>query len=71
MAGTKEGRKKTKDKLIAKYGSEEKYLEHMHSIATKGGEALRETPRGFAAMDKLLHKAAAAKGGRSRGKRLK
>ena len=49
MAQTKAGAIKARQTMIAKYGSEEKYLEVMRTNAAKGGHA-HLLPGGFAYM---------------------
>lgn len=49
--------------FIKKYGSYEKYKEHMRNIASKGGS--RKVPKGTARIPKDKHLAMSSKGGKA------
>ena len=73
MSQTKEGAKKLRKTMIAKYGSEEAWKEHMRNIGSKGGTETHKNgwlaQVNFAA-DRDRARIAGAKGGRisKRGK---
>lgn len=59
MGNTPEGRQKVRQTMIAKYGSEELYLEFMRSIAAKGGKLREKEDRPFYKDRELARRAGA------------
>ena len=66
MVQTAEGAKKFKERMIAKFGSEEAWREYMRENARKGGKAKKTTPSGFAAMTQEQRAEAGRRGGVNR-----
>lgn len=66
MAQTAEGAKKFKERMIAKFGSEEAWREYMRQVGRKGGKAKKTAPSGFAAMTPEQRADAGRRGGVNR-----
>jgi general stress protein YciG len=66
MPGNKIGASKLRQTMIAKFGSEEAWKEHMRSLGSVGGArtAASGTTKGFALMTPEKRRAAGRKGGR-------
>lgn len=64
MAGTIKGAEEAQKSLLRRLGSKKAVREFYQEIGRKGGMAVHEPPRGFAAMSREERSLAGAKGGR-------
>lgn len=62
--GAEESTRKWRETMQQKYGGADGVHNMMRIIGSKGGQAVNEKPKGFAAMDKEKVRAAGRKGGK-------